>query len=336
MGKSRPTIIDVAEQAGVSKSTVSRVINGNIDKVRESTRLKVLQAIQALGYEHNVVASSLRTGHTHTIMLAIPDITNPFWPEVARGVQDFMDREGYAVVFANSDWKGAREREFLAMARRNSFDAIIINPVEVTNQDLLETGTPTVLIGSRDGYPDFDIVGSDSYNATKTALRYLRSLGHERIALIRGRHQNRSAYSRLAGYLDFLREEGVSLDQSLIVEREFELRGGISAMEQLLTVPDPPTAVLAANDILAIGALQAAHEAGLDVPADLSIVGFDDIYAASTTHPPLTTMAKQKYELGRLAATFLFERIHDRAPEEPRQCLLPCKLVERGSTGVLA
>jgi DNA-binding LacI/PurR family transcriptional regulator len=335
MSRSRPTIIDVAEQAGVSKSTVSRVINGDVDKVRDSTHQKVLKAIRTLGYEHNAIASSLRTGRTHTIMLAIPDITNPFWPEVARGVQDLMDEEGYAVVFANSDWKGTREKEFLAMARRNGFDAIIINPVEVTNQDLLDADIPTVLIGARDGYPDFDIVGSDSYHATKRALDYLYALGHRRIGLIRGKHLNRTAYSRLAGYLDFLREKNLALDESLIVECEFELQGGVGAMEQLLSVPEAPTAVLAANDILAIGALQAAHAAGLQIPQELSIVGIDDIYAAAATNPPLTTMAKQKYELGYQAATFLLEHLYDEAPDEPRRCLLPCELIQRGSTGPL-
>jgi DNA-binding LacI/PurR family transcriptional regulator len=335
MSRLRPTIIDVAKQAGVSKSTVSRVVNGNVDKVRDSTRQRVLEAIKILGYEHNAVASSLRTGRTHTIMLAIPDITNPFWPEVARGVQDYMDKEGYAVVFANSDWKGTREKEFLAMARRNGFDAIIINPVEVTNQDLLDAEIPTVLIGARDGYPNFDIVGSDSYHAAKKALAYLYDLGHRRIGLIRGKHLNRTAYSRLAGYLDFLREKDLALDESLIVEREFELRGGVEAMKQLLSVPEAPTAVLAANDILAIGAFQAIHDASLKIPQEISIMGIDDIYAAAATNPPLTTMAKQKYELGYQAATFLLEHIYGKAPDAPRRCLLPCKLIERGSTGVL-
>ncbi len=319
----------------MSKSTVSRVVNGNVDKVRDSTRQRVLKAIKTLGYEHNAVASSLRTGRTHTIILAIPDITNPFWPEVARGVQDLMDEEGYAVVFANSDWKGTREKEFLAMARRNGFDAIIINPVQVTNQDLLDADIPTVLIGARDGYPDFDIVGSDSYHAAKKALTYLHDLGHRRIGLIRGKHLNRAAYSRLAGYLDFLREKDLALDESLIVEREFELRGGVEAMKQLLNVPDAPTAVLAANDILAIGAFQAIHDAGLQIPQEISIMGIDDIYAAAATNPPLTTMAKQKYELGYQAATFLLEHIYGEAPDDPRRCLLPCKLIERGSTGAL-
>ena len=175
--KRRPTIIDVAKHAGVSKSTVSRAISGDGSGVREGTRRRVQQAINELGYEHNAVASSLRTDRTNIIMLAIPDIANPFWPDVARGVQDVMDREGYAVVFANSDWNGDRERDFLQMARRNRFDGILINPVQVSNEELLDVGIPTVVLSSSQQYPNFDTVGSDSYGGTRLALEHLVSPG---------------------------------------------------------------------------------------------------------------------------------------------------------------
>ncbi len=331
--KRRPTIIDVAKKAGVSKTTVSRVITGDGANVREETIQRVQAAIDELGYTHNAVASSLRTDRTNLIMLSIPDITNPFWPAVARGVQDRMEREGYAVVFANSDWDAQREKMFLEMARRNRFDAILINPVRVNNDELKAAHIHTVLIGSHEGFPDFDIVGSNSYGATQLALAHLYDLGHRRIGLIRGERQSRPGHSRLQSYEDFLREKGLVLDSSLIVRVPFDEMGGRQAMEQLLSLAEPPTAVLAANDILAIGALQAAHQAGLTVPDQLSIMGIDDIFAASATTPPLTTIAKPQYEIGRQAAEFLLDRLGEQATAVPRRHLFNCTLQQRGSTG---
>ena len=330
--KRRPTIIDVAKQAGVSKTTVSRVVGQEAGKVREETRQRVLDAIEDMGYMHNAVASSLRTDRTNIIMLAIPDITNPFWPALARGVQDKMEAEGYAVVFANSDWDDHREKMFLEMARRNRFDAILINPVRVNNDDLLDTHIPTVLIGSHTDFPDFDSVGSDSYGAMQIALIHLYDLGHRRIGLIRGR-QVRPRHTRLRGYQDFLTSKGLPLDDSLIVQAPFDEEGGRKAFKQLLALPERPTAVLAANDILAIGALQAAHEANIAVPDELSIIGIDDIYAAATTTPPLTTIAKPKYEIGQQAAAYLLDHLQERPCSQPRRTLFACTLQERHSTG---
>lgn len=330
--KRRPTIIDVARHAGVSKTTVSRVVGHEAEKVREETQQRVLDAIDELGYTHNAVASSLRTDRTNIIMLAIPDITNPFWPALARGVQDRMEAEGYAVVFANSDWDDHREKMFLEMARRNRFDAILINPVCVNNADLLAAHIPTVLIGSHTNFPDFDSVGSDSYGAMQLALTHLYNLGHRRIGLIRGQ-QVRPRHTRLPGYQDFLANNGLLLDDDLIVQVPFDEQGGKEALKQLWALPQRPTAVLAANDILAIGALQAAHEHGIAVPDELSIIGIDDIYAAATTTPPLTTIAKPKYEIGQQAATYLLDHLQERPYSQPRRKLFACTLQERNSTG---
>lgn len=330
--KRRPTIIDVAKTAGVSKSTVSRAISGDGSGVRPETRRRIEVAIEELGYEHNAVAGSMRTNRTNLIMLAIPDITNPFWPDVARGVQDVMDEAGYAVVFANSDWQGRREKDFLQMARRNRFDGLLINPIQVSAAELHAAHIPTVLIGSREDYPGFDAVGSDSYQATLTALAHLYKLGHRRIGLIRGQRQNRPGHSRGSGYLDFLQRHNLAKDDRLIVEEPFDQTGGFQGMMQLLKLAEPPTAVFASNDILAIGAMQAAHQMGQSVPEDISIIGLDNIFAASTTVPPLTTMAKPKYNIGRKAAKFILDRINQTTNSEPRRYLFACELKVRGST----
>jgi LacI family transcriptional regulator len=331
--RSRPTIIDVARLAGVSKTTVSRVVNGEVDKVSEETNLKVKQAIQSLGYVQNTIASSLRTDRTNIILLMIPDITNPFWPEVARGIQDVMGREGYSVVFANNDWKGEHEVEYLFTARRNRLDGMLINPIRVTEEQILASQIPTVIMGLREGYPNIDMVGSDSYSATQKALEYLTRLGHQRIGLLHGQSLHRSIYSRLGSYYDFFESKGITLDEQLVVPVTFDNSGGVKGMKQLLELETPPTAVLASNDLIAIGALHMAAETGYRIPADLSIMGIDDIYAASWTIPPLTSVRKQKYETGSQAARLLLERMQGKGPQEPQKVKIPCELVVRASTG---
>jgi len=331
--RARPTIIDVAHLAGVSKTTVSRVVNGELDKVSEDTLGKVQRAIDSLGYIQNTIASSLRTDRTNIVMLMIPDITNPFWPEVARGIQDLMGREGYSVVFANNDWIGEHEVEYLYTARRNRLDGLLINPIRVTQEQILASQIPTVIMGLRDGYPDIDMVGSDSYSAAQKALEYLTRLGHQRIGLLLGQSVYSSTHSRLGSYYDFLERSGIPLDERLVVSVTFDNAGGVNGMRRLLELEPHPTAVLASNDLIAIGALHVAAEMGYRIPEDISIMGIDDIYAASVTIPPLTTVRKQKYELGCQAARLLLDRIQSKGPPEPQKVKIPCQLVVRGSTG---
>ncbi|MCZ7545586.1 MAG: LacI family transcriptional regulator [Anaerolineae bacterium] len=331
----RPTIIDVARLAGVSKSTVARVINGNDGAVREETRRRVLAAADQLGYERNAVAGSLRTDQTFIVALSIPDITNPFWPEVARGVQDTIEASGYTTVTFNSDWKVDREQHFLTTVRRSRFDGLVINPTTATNAELVGLGIPVVILGGGDSYPDFDSVGSDTERGAQEALAYLHGLGHVRIGLIAGRSARSKTFVRYQSYVAFHARKGIPLDDALVVDCDFSDQAGFEAMKRLLSLPEPPSAVFAANDILAIGALKAAQAMRRRVPEDVSIVGMDDIYAAATTSPALTTVAKRKYETGATAAQFLVSRMCGEAPETPRRVKLPCRLVVRESTGVV-
>jgi LacI family transcriptional regulator len=328
----RPTIIDVARLAGVSKATVARVISGDHDLVRPQTRARVMDAAAKLGYERNAVAGSLRTDQTFMVALAIPDITNPFWPEIARGVQDTIESNGYATVMVNSDWSAEREQNYLGLVRRNRFDGLIINPATVSNAELKRLNIPVVILGSGDNHPDFDAVGSASEQGALEALDYLYELGHRRIGLIAGRSQRNYGRSRYQSYLVFHARRQLPLQDELVVETNFSDEGGFRAMLQLLRLVHPPTAIFTANDILAIGALKAAKHAGLSVPEDLSIIGMDDIYAAATTSPTLTTVAKQKYETGVCAAKMLLERLANSTIEQPRRTRLPCTLIKRGTT----
>jgi DNA-binding LacI/PurR family transcriptional regulator len=331
----RPTIIDVAKIAGVSKSTVSRVIAGGGQGVSNKTKERVLHAITELGYVRDVVASSMRTARTHTIMLAIPDITNPFWPAVARGVQDIMDTQGYAVIFANSDWNKTREHTFLEMAQSNRIDGILINPVGVTHQDLKSLNIPVVLLGIHQGY-NFDMVGTNSREGATDALKHLISLGHHNIGLILGKRQGRGKDSRLPLYVEVLTNAGVTPKDNLIATVPFNQNGAHAGMKTLLSSDRQPTAVFCENDILAIGAMQAIHSAGLRIPDDISITGMDNIFAASTTMPPLTTIAKPKYEIGSRAAKLVLERIEEQGLASSQKIIISCNLLIRGSTAQFA
>jgi DNA-binding LacI/PurR family transcriptional regulator len=289
-------------------------------------------AIEQLGYERNAIAGSLRSNRTFMVALSIPDITNPFWPEVARGVQDTVEEQGYMVVLMNNDWNSSREHNHLQLMRNNQFDGLIINPTGIANRDLSRLHIPVVVLASGDTYPDFDTVSSDSRQAGRLAVEHLLSLRHRRIGLILGPVRRPRSHTHYDNYENVLRQHGVEVDHKLVIQTTFTEEGGYTAMQHLLRLEQPPTAVFAVNDIIALGALRAAQDANVRVPEQMSIIGMDDIYAAATTSPPLTTVAKPKYEIGNTAARFLLEHLTEAAPHEERHWLLPCHLVRRGST----
>jgi LacI family transcriptional regulator len=328
----RPTLRDVAKLAGVSKATAARVVNGDVDLVREPTRERVMSAVDRLGYERHAIAGSLRSMRTYMMAVSIPDITNPFWPEVARGVQDTVESTGYTVVLMNNDWDAIRERKHLKQMRQKQFDGLIINPTGTLNADLLELHIPVVLLASGESYPDFDTVSSDSVQAVQLAMEHLISLGHTRIGLIAGPSRRRKSYTHHDTYIKLCQEHHLDSDPALIVETTFSQEGGYAAMRELLDLSQRPSAIFAVNDIIALGALRAAQTAGVSVPDDMSIIGMDDIFAAATSYPPLTTIAKPKYDIGATAAQFLLERISGAEIETTRHPLLPCTLVYRQST----
>jgi DNA-binding LacI/PurR family transcriptional regulator len=330
--KKRPTIADVARAANVSEATVSRVLKGQAQWVRPETRERVLRAVVELGYVPSAPARALRTNRTFTLGLVIPDITNPFWPETARGVQDAAHREGYSVFLGNTDWKREREWELVMMACHNRMDGLIINPTWVTADELAGLGMPVVILGQREGFSRFDMVGVDVAQGIELAVKHLVGLGHERIGLITGPLETTSARSRLEGYRAALERCGIPFREEFVASAPFTQEGGGRALEGLLSRTKPPTAVVAANDVMAIGALLRAKELGVRVPEELSLIGFDDIKAASVTSPPLTTVTYPKRERGETAVRFLIERIEGVAPPVGRRRIYPCELVVRGTT----
>lgn len=327
----RATILHVAEKAGVSKSTVSRVLRGE-GLVSPDAVQRVGLAVQELGYHKNAIAGGLRTRRTFTIALVIPDISNPFFPEIVRGAQKTADARGYSVLLGNTDWLERRERDFLSLSRRNRVDGILINPVSISAHDLNQIGCPMVVLGDREIYHDFDIVGSDTRHGLYVAVEHLVRLGHQNIAVICGPEGNPAAMKRLSGCREALASFGLSLSAEQIAFVEFSSDGGYDGARRVLRTSPPPTAIICGNDLIALGVLDAIQDLGLDVPGDVAVTGMDNIDVASVTCPPLTTIAKPKARIGEEAAALLIDRIEGKVVGPPQLRLLPTELIVRGST----
>jgi DNA-binding LacI/PurR family transcriptional regulator len=334
------TIRDVARLAGVSAITVSRVINKK-GYVSLGTRDKVKRAIRALDYHPNVLARSFVTGESRMIALIIPDITNQFYATVARGVQDAAKDKGYHLLLCNTDGNQEEELEYMGMARERRIDGLAITPPETSEnkksdrylQQLRGESFPIVMIGQRMDSPEIDIIKTDNQGGAHQAITYLIGQGHRRIAFIGGPLFQGGGPDRLRGYRQALKDHGLEADENLILEGNPQEDDGYRLARQLLAMPERPTAIFALNDMMAIGTLRASHEAGVKVPEELSVIGYDDIPLASLVVPRLSTVAQPKYELGKMAGDLLIDRIRKKGPEGWQSITLNTKLVIRDSTG---
>jgi LacI family transcriptional regulator len=326
----QPTIIDIAEVAGVSKSTVARALSGS-PHIGGKTRERVLTAVRALGYERNHLAHSLRSGKTGLIGLVIPDIANPFWAEVARGAQDAAAASGASLLIFSSDWDPEREAHHLRALRQARVDGAIVNPVADNVDGLGRFGLPVVLIGSSaERFPELSSVGSDIAQGVALGLDHLASLDHHRPALLVG-SANRLARVRFMRVVhDYCIGHDIDPATLVIEEGSYTVESGRAAMLRLLE-RDPKAArcVFAANDLMALGALLAVREAGLRCPDDVSILGFDGIPAAAFSDPGLTTIEKPARAIGVEGMHLLAETIEGKL--EHRRVLLDCALTSRGS-----
>ncbi|WP_240230506.1 LacI family DNA-binding transcriptional regulator [Devosia lacusdianchii] len=331
----RATIIDVAERAGVSKSTAARALAGS-SNITDDTREKVLKAAGEVGYERNHLAVGMRSGRSGLLGLVIPDITNPFWADVARGAQDRAAQNGVSLLVFSSDWDVAKEAAHLGALRRARVDGAIINPVADSFDDLDRFGLPFVLIGSSaERFAETSSVGSDIAQAVTLGMDHLVARGHKAPSLILG-PKNRLARARfLRGVHEHCIKRDIDPAILAVEDGEYTVEGGKLAMKRLLERDHVGHAcVFAANDMMAIGAMIAVREAGLRCPDDVSIIGFDGIPAGEFAWPGLTTIAKPGRELGERAVEGLFDEI-DHRPEH-RRIYLPCRLVERGSLADLS
>ena len=326
----RVTIADVATHAGVSKTTVSHVVSGN-RPVSTETRSRVELAIEELGYRPDGIARSLRTRRTHVVALIIPDITNPFYPTLARGLEHAIDGGGYRAFICSSDGNTERELDFLADVCDRRVDGIVLDSFHLTAEDvhgITRGQLPVVWIGGT--RPGVDSVQPDDEHGAFVATTHLVSRGHRRIAMIDG--PEGSGTSRRDGYLRALAHAGFTPVPDAPIRSDWTRNAGAEALPRLLSSSPRPTAVFCSNDRTAIGVIDAAHELDLSVPDGLAVVGFDDIEEAAMTTPPLTTVRNPAFETGKAAGTLLAERMAGGYRGRARAMTLPASLVVRATS----
>jgi LacI family transcriptional regulator len=306
------TIQDVAAMAGVSVASVSRVMN-NSRAVQPGTRERVERAARELGYVPNEAARSLKLARSMLFACVIPDVTNPFFPELVRGIEDIAIGQGYGTLLCNTDNDPEREADYLSLLSQRRIDGLLMIPSRDEQAppglvQLLDQGSPVVIVDRfLEGF-DGDSIVLDNEQGGTLAAEHLIELGHRRIAIINRRPDISTARLRQKGYKDALTSAGL-LDRSLVKLGSYSFDFGRDAARRLLYVDhDPPTAILAGSDVLAIAALQVANELDLHVPRDVSIVGFDRIAMSQLMSPPLTTVEQPMYEMARIAADLLLER----------------------------
>ncbi len=331
-----PTIKDVARVAGVSITTVSHVLN-DTRFVSDELRTRVLAAMEELDYRPNVLARGLRRGETKTIGLVVPDNSNPFFAEIARTVEDVGFNAGYSVILCNSDDNLAKEAAYVEVLIAKQVDGVVFIASGSSQEHLAalsQQGVPYVVVDREIDGSLADVILVNNELGGYMATRHLIELGHQRIACITGPSQLTPSADRVHGYQRALREFGISEDEELVVPGDFRAQGGTVACEQLLQLGPPPSAIFACNDMMAIGVLRAARDAGLHVPGDLSVVGFDDIPLASVVSPALTTVAQPITELARHSVRFLLARMQSSHEDRPTQrVVLEPQLVVRDSCG---
>ena len=326
-----PTIKDVAKKAGVSYATVSRALN-NHPEINEETKKRILKIAMEMGYQPNAIAQGLVKKETKTIGLIIPDITNPFFPEVARGIEDTAVEAGYTIFLCNTNWNVEREERYLNVLMQKQVDGLIIAPSseEVSHlKKILDSGMNTIFISRVINHANSTCIIIDNIRGGQQAVEYLIQRGHQRVAFIGGREDISTNQERLQGYAQALKNNGLKFDNTLVKTGSFKRDSGHYIMNQFLKLEERPTAVFAANDLLALGAIQAIKENGLSIPSDIAVVGFDDIEFASLPEIQLTTVAQPKYDMGNLAFSTLMELIKGGGYSSGRKILLDPVLITR-------
>jgi LacI family transcriptional regulator len=329
------TIHDVAKRAGVAPITVSRVIN-NSGYISSETREIVKVAIAELGYVPNVLARSLRSKRTNTLALVITDVTNPFFTIIARGVEDTAAKAGYNVIFCNTDESEEKEEKYLHLLLQKQVDGILLVPANSASKSIefiLEQGTPVVVLDRRVPINGIDVVRCDSFDGGYQLTRLLLQLGHRRIAVLNGSIDVSTSQDRLAGYKKAMEEAGAETNEQFYYGNFTQARG--YEMARMAFSQDPhPTALFAANNLIAIGTLWALQEMGLRVPEDVAVVSFDDLPSNLVAYPFLTVATQPAYEMSKRATELLIERLNGKAATECQEVVLPIELIIRASSGI--
>lgn len=335
MEKLNVTIADVAELAQVSKMSVSRVLNGQ-PGVSEKTRLRILQAVEQLGYVPNSYPRS-RSSDSRLVALLIPDITTTYMGEILRGVSGAAERLNYGLMLYTQGRIDHTQRtnHYLSLLNNSNVNGVLMvvpRDYEVIVNDLKEHNLRYVIIDHHNGTGNEPSVTATNRKGVLDAMRHLLALGHRRIGFITGRMDIACSHDRLQGYYDGLAEIGLPVDSELIREGDFMQPTGFQQAQALIELPDPPTAIVASNDTMAFGAMDAAKAAGLSIGKDISIVGFDDVFMASQVYPTLTTVRQPMADMGEMALELLVTLLEGRTALTLRR-ELPTELIIRESTG---
>ncbi|NLM10812.1 MAG: LacI family transcriptional regulator [Clostridiaceae bacterium] len=325
------TIKDIAKVAGVSYATVSRALNDHPD-INEKTKKKIKKIAKQMGYTPNAVARGLVKKNTNMIALLIPDISNPFYPEVARGVEDIARKNGYCVFLCNTNWDEQNEHKYLNILKERRVDGIIIAPVTIDTYHYVskeKADVPVVYIGNRIDDSSSSFVVIDDFKAGYIATEYLVKLGHRNIAFIGGHDRTTSHLDRINGYKRALTEHKLETDINIIKDYSFKKESGYLIFLEMVKNRRVPTAIVAENDIIALGIMEAAEKHGYEVPRDISIIGIDDIEFGSLSKINLTTVAQPKFEIGQKSAGILLDLISGSI--ESKQVILEPFLIVRGT-----
>ncbi len=329
----KATIYDVAKEAGVSIATVSKVINGK-GKISEETRGSVLAIMDRMDYQPSVIASALTGKKTFTLGLLVPDISNPFFAEIARAIEDQSQRYGYSVVMCSTDNKDDKVERYIALLLQKSVDGIIIatgiDKINILEQ-LLSKRIPVVLLAREMPLVAVNTVVVDDYVGGSMAANHLLELGHKRMAVLGESAKVVSSRERIRGFRQTMEDEQIPFREEWLKYRDYRIEDGKLKALELLQTEDRPTAIFACNDMLAVGALQAAKEAGVKVPEELSIVSFDNTILATVTDPQLTTIAQPMDYMGKAVVDLIVDELKGSKSIKQRTVLRP-ELLIREST----
>lgn len=315
-----PTIVEVAQRAKVSIATVSNVIRGT-RRVSPKVEERVRAAIRDLDYSPNEIARSLRVKQTRMLGMVLPDITNPFFPEIIRGAEDTAFERGYFLVTANTDEQIGRERRILSALRSYRVDGILLAsaPGKDTShiRSTIDAGISVVCLDRTVAGIETDAVLLDNVRGGRECVRHLIQAGHRRIAIITGPLNLQTGRERLRGYEEALRDADLEVDRKLVVEGDFRQESGYRLGKELLNRRARPGAILVCNGVMTVGVLGALEEMGLRCPDDIALATFDDLAVDRSFHPHLSAVVQPSYEIGARAATILIDRIEGKLTKEP-------------------
>lgn len=337
MKKNPATLSDIAKQLNISVSTVSRALH-NHQAINENTKKRVIKLAEQLNYQPNMLALSLLKKKTNTIGIIVPEITSYFFSSVINGIQDLINDTGYRLIISQSEESFEKEKEILAALSRVRVDGFLISPTSETREyhhfnKLADNGTPLVIFDRDCDGLNADKVFVDDYDGAFQAVEYLIKTGCRRIAHITGPANLSISTHRLNGYLDALKKYNIPKEDQLIFNvKGFTPEYGVEAAKALMKLPQLPDAIFAINDGIAIGAMYVIKEAGIQIPNQISVIGFDDELYSSYFIPPLSSVWQPVYDMGLLSARILLSKLKGEKPAETRYEILKPELIIRASS----